>query len=163
MRERRILSTNFVELANEGHGEHRASREAGDGAYCGREEGKLHPDRIGCEMVAGRAAYEAEREPLMFDYFYFYSIDRVYGVPIRQKITTREGKGIFFSFRNFGFIFIVFMVCCCAVLCLLFGTYEYPYEYRHRIYKKKKKVPYLGYVRTTSATRSSCSVRAVFS
>ena len=31
------LSTNTVELANDGHGEHRASREAGDGADCGRE------------------------------------------------------------------------------------------------------------------------------
>ena len=45
-------STNFVELANKGHGKHRASREAGDGAHCGREGGKLYPDRIGCEMVA---------------------------------------------------------------------------------------------------------------
>ena len=52
MRERRILSTKFGELANEGHGEHRASREAGDGAHCGREGGKLYLDRIGCEMVA---------------------------------------------------------------------------------------------------------------
>ena len=52
MRERRILSTNFVELANEGHGEHRASREAGDGAHCDREGEKLYPDRIGCDMVA---------------------------------------------------------------------------------------------------------------
>ena len=31
------LSTNTVELANDGHGEHRASREAGGGADCGRE------------------------------------------------------------------------------------------------------------------------------
>ena len=36
-RERGSLSTNFVELANEGHGEHQASHEAGDGAHCGRE------------------------------------------------------------------------------------------------------------------------------
>ena len=31
------LSNNTVELANDGHGEHRTSREAGDGANCGRE------------------------------------------------------------------------------------------------------------------------------
>ena len=31
------LSTNTVELANDGLGEHRTSREAGDGADCGRE------------------------------------------------------------------------------------------------------------------------------
>ena len=55
MRERPSLSTKFVELANEGHGEHRASREAGDGAHFGREGGKLIPDRLGCEMVARRA------------------------------------------------------------------------------------------------------------
>ena len=52
MRERHSLITDFVELANEGHGEHRVSREAGDRAHCGREGGKMYPDRIGCEMVA---------------------------------------------------------------------------------------------------------------
>ena len=35
-----------------GHGEHRASHEAGDRVHCGREGGKLHPDRIGGEVVA---------------------------------------------------------------------------------------------------------------
>ena len=45
-------STNFGELANKGHGKHRASCEAGDGAHCDREAGKLFPDRIGCEIVA---------------------------------------------------------------------------------------------------------------
>ena len=34
-KELRSLSTNIVELANESRGEHRASREAGDGAHCG--------------------------------------------------------------------------------------------------------------------------------
>ena len=48
-------STNFVELANKDHGKHRALCEAGDGAHCGREGGKLYPDRIGCERVAKRA------------------------------------------------------------------------------------------------------------
>ena len=46
---------NTVELASDGHGKHRASRVAGDGADCGREGGKLYPDRIGGEMVARRA------------------------------------------------------------------------------------------------------------
>ena len=36
-REQGSLSISFVELANEGHGENRASRQAGDGADCGRE------------------------------------------------------------------------------------------------------------------------------
>ena len=49
---RRSLSPNFVELANECHGEHRALREAGDGTHCGREKEKLYPDRIGGEVGA---------------------------------------------------------------------------------------------------------------
>ena len=52
LRELRRLSTNIIDLANEGHGEHRASREAGDGAHCGREGGELNPDQIGDEVVA---------------------------------------------------------------------------------------------------------------
>ena len=55
-REHRSLSTNNVEMANEGHGEHRASREARGGAHWGGEGGKLYPDRIGGEMVARGAS-----------------------------------------------------------------------------------------------------------
>ena len=54
-REHRSLSSNIAELANEGHGEHRALREARDGAHWSREGGKLYPDRIGGKLVAGRA------------------------------------------------------------------------------------------------------------
>ena len=54
-RELRSLSTNIVELVNEGHGKHRGSRETRDGAHWGREGGKLYPDRIG-EEVAARGA-----------------------------------------------------------------------------------------------------------
>ena len=49
------LSTNTVELANDGHGKHRASREVGDGAHSGREGEEFYPDRIGGEVVAGGA------------------------------------------------------------------------------------------------------------
>ena len=70
MRGRRSLNTDFVELANEGHGERRASREAGDGAHCGREGGKLYPDRFGCEMVArGAGGVRGERQALLFVFF----------------------------------------------------------------------------------------------
>ena len=56
------LSTNIVELANEGHGEHRDLREAGDGSHWGREEVKLYLGRIGGAVVArGRAACKAGR------------------------------------------------------------------------------------------------------
>ena len=51
----RSLSTNFVQLANEGHGEHRASREAGDGAHCGRDGRKFYQNPVGGEVVARRA------------------------------------------------------------------------------------------------------------
>ena len=54
-RDLRSLSTTIVELANEGCGEHRASRGAGDGAHCGREGGKLYQDRIGSTVVVKRA------------------------------------------------------------------------------------------------------------
>ena len=46
------MSTNIVERANDNHNEHRASREAGDATDCGREWGKLYPDRICGEVVA---------------------------------------------------------------------------------------------------------------
>ena len=54
LKERELLdlSTSIVELASNGHGEHRASREAGDEAHWGREGGKLYPDRMGGEAVA---------------------------------------------------------------------------------------------------------------
>ena len=42
----------MVDRAHGGHGEHRALREAGDGAHWSREGVKLHPDRIGDEVVA---------------------------------------------------------------------------------------------------------------
>ena len=44
------LSTNNVDLASEGHGEHRPSPGAGDGVHCGREGRKLYLDRISVLM-----------------------------------------------------------------------------------------------------------------
>ena len=75
MREPRILSTNFVELANESHGEHRASREAGDGALtvAEREESFTRTESVASWSREGRAAYEADREALPFDVFPFFS------------------------------------------------------------------------------------------
>ena len=46
------LSTNTVELANDGHGEHRPSREATEGADCCRGEESFTRNRIGGEVVA---------------------------------------------------------------------------------------------------------------
>ena len=53
--ELRSLSTKGVELANEGRGGHRASREGGYETHWNKEGEKLDPDRIGGEVVAREA------------------------------------------------------------------------------------------------------------
>ena len=47
------LNTVIVERANEGHGEHRASREADHGAHWGRDAVELDPNRIDGVVIAG--------------------------------------------------------------------------------------------------------------
>ena len=80
------VSTNIFELANKGHGEHQASREAGDGAHCDREGGKLCPDRIGGEVIAREAdGVRGKERSSAVRCFY---LKPVQGVPIRQKMTT---------------------------------------------------------------------------
>ena len=73
----------------------------------------------------GRAAYEAEREALLFFCFCFFFDRSVQGVPIRQKIIKlfQEKDGdIFFPpifSVSFYFVFTV-LLCRCGVLCFLF-------------------------------------------
>ena len=71
------------------------------------------------------------------------------GVPIRQKVTTRAGTGIFFRSEFFGFIFIVFAVLLCR---------GHAFSFVHTAYQKKQiSSPTWGlYVRT------ACGVRVVF-
>ena len=61
-----------LERANEGHGEHRASRDAGHGAHWGREAVKLDPGRIDGEVIAGwlEASRVTERDS-RFNFFVF--------------------------------------------------------------------------------------------
>ena len=54
----RSLSTNTVELANDGHGEQRISRKAGDGVTVAESEIKLYPELIDGEVVARGAGVE---------------------------------------------------------------------------------------------------------
>ena len=108
---------NIIELANEGHGEHRASREAGDGAHCGREGGKLtRTESVARWSREGRVAYEAEREALQFD---FLLLDRCKVLQSSDRKQLHERGRRFFFFPNF--IFIVFAVLLCrAVPSLLY-------------------------------------------
>ena len=122
----------------------------------------------------GRAAYEAEREALLYVFFLFLFFDRCKVFQSDRKIF-HEGAGIFFLFDFFGFIFIVFAVLLCrAVLSLSYCSSTYS---KHS--KRGKGSPDLGYVYTyvrhvserrgrrtsgnRTATRSVCGVRAVFS
>ena len=57
------LNTIMLERGNEGHGEHRASREAGHGAHWGREAVELDPDRIDGVVIAGGRGAPRQTEP----------------------------------------------------------------------------------------------------
>ena len=75
----------------------------------------------------GRAAHEAEKEALLFDFFPL--LIGAKGVPIRQEV---RGRGFFFLSIFFRFIFIVFAVLlllCRAVLSL---------SYIQQAYQKKR-------------------------
>ena len=66
------LNTILLERANEGHGEHRASREAGHGAHWGRGAVELDPDRIDGEVIAGgRVASRVTERDGRFNFFVF--------------------------------------------------------------------------------------------
>ena len=70
-RELRGLKTNLIMLANNGHGEHRSSRNAGHGVHWGREAGHLDPSRLGGEEVARgvRSVSSGLTEAQMFKMF----------------------------------------------------------------------------------------------
>ena len=59
---------------------------------------------------------------------------------------SREGTGTFILSDFFGFIFIVYAVLLCAVLCVFSFVYTST-DIQH--IKRQKQVPYLGYVRGT--------------
>ena len=55
-----------------------------------------------------------------------------------------RGDGDFFLFPNLSVSFSLFLrCCCCTMLCFLVRTYQV-----HTNIKRRKSVPYLGYVRT---------------
>ena len=60
------LSTNTVDLANDGHGERRGSREATGPTVAESEENFTRTESVARWLREGRAAYETEREALLF-------------------------------------------------------------------------------------------------
>ena len=65
-------STNFVELVNKGHGKHRLlARRATGLTVAEREESFTRTESVAKLSREGRAAYEAEREPLLLDFFIY--------------------------------------------------------------------------------------------
>ena len=71
------LNTIMMERANEGHGEHRASREAGHGTHWGREAVELDPDRIDGEVIAeGRGASRLTTRQRRLNFFLFMRRNR---------------------------------------------------------------------------------------
>ena len=98
----------------------------------------------------GRAAYEADRKALLFD---FFISSPVQGVPNGRKLIPGTREGRFFSFRIFGFIFIVFAVLLCRA--------GFSLSYIQHI-ARKKYLPYLGYVRTYGMRRSGWMEHGAF-
>ena len=138
-REPRSLSINIVELENERHGEHRASREARDGSHCGRKGGKLYPDRIGGEVVAREVGGARGWERSSTVRFFFYW--PMTGVPIGQKIITRGGTGICILSELFGIIFNAVAVLLCRAFFFVHTS-----TVIHHV-KRRKQVTYLGHLR----------------
>ena len=99
-RKHRRLNTNIVELANEGHGKHRVSREACDGAHWGRDGAKLYPDLIGGEVVArGSYPYQAEGKLCCSFVFFFFFFSGVRGSnPAGNNYTRGDVLIVFLQF-----------------------------------------------------------------
>ena len=109
------LSTNNVELSNKGHGEHRASREAGDGSLGQRKRNAI-PGPIGNKVVArGRAAYTAERSSAVWFTLLFFST----GAKCSNQAGNYyiRGDGDCFSSFEFSIFRINFHCFCGAVSC----------------------------------------------
>ena len=76
----------------------------------------------------GREAYEAERDAPMFDFFLSFFLTGVRCSNQAGNYYTRGDR--FFLFPKLSVSFSLFLLCCCAVLCILFSTNEY----RHKAY-----------------------------
>ena len=118
LREPRSLSKNTVELANEGHGEHRASREAGDGAQYGREGAELNPGpnkwRGGRQRGGRRTRL---KEKLCCSIYLVFDPCKVF--QSGRTLLQERGQGVF-SFPKFRF----HLHCFCgaaAVPCCVFS------------------------------------------
>ena len=96
------MNNNIVEVANDGHSEHRAKHLAGDGAHCGREECEETSSgpnrwRKGRERGGRRTRLREKSSavrllffsfPLFFLRLFFFFFLPTQGVPIGRKITS---------------------------------------------------------------------------
>ena len=128
----------MMERANEGHGEHRASCEAGHGAHWGREAVELDPDRIDGDVIAeGRGASrltERERRHFFFCFLrrngsdgFFFSFFRV---RVRTSILVCTYVQMCTSFFFLSFVDFLFFVLhnLTTELCCAFSFIHTKYE-----------------------------------
>lgn len=79
-----------MEWANEDHGEHRASSEAGRGAHWGREAVEHDPDRIDGDVIAeGRGTSRLTERQRRLNFFF---------------VAAQSGLFLFFVFRSCRFV-----------------------------------------------------------
>ena len=131
-------------------------------AVAEREESFTRNESVARWSREGRAACEAEREALVFDFFLFFFLTGCKVFQSGRKYLHERGRG-FFSSREHRFHFHCFR--CAAVPCCAFVHTSTEIEHnRYLVSKEDNKYPTWGmYARTTSATRSVCGFRAVFS
>ena len=82
------------------------------------EESFTRTESVARWLRKGRAAYEAERESLLFGFLHF---DRCKVFQSGRKVLDERGQGFFFLSEIVGFISLFFR-CCCAMLCFLIHT-----------------------------------------
>ena len=90
-----------------------------------REESFTRTESVARWSREGRAAYEAERGALMFDFFSFVLLDRCVRCSNQAEDNCARADGDFLFLPIFLVSFSLFLLCCCVVLCFLFRTYEY--------------------------------------
>ena len=84
------------------------------------------------ESVGGRCTRLREKLCCLIFFFSFFLTGARCSNQAGNYYT--RGDGDFFFLSENSVSFSLFLRCCCAVLCVLFRTYEY----RHRTYRKKK-------------------------
>ena len=108
-----------------------------------RKESFARTESVARWSREGRAAYEADREPLLFDLYIFFFLTRCKVLRSGRKLLHERGRRFFF-FPNFWVHFHCFW--CAAVPCCAFSFVHRSADMEH--IKRRKSVPYLGYLST---------------